>query len=825
VSHRTGAVGLALAAVVILSLSASAVGTVGAQTAGNDGPTPVLDAPETIERGQLYELDGSDSTGEIAAYRWDYNPNAPTEYQRSSNESRIYARDRTGGGQDQFTVRLGVVDDEGNVAWDEETITVTESESPEASIASSDNFTVEREQWERTDGGSWFNSTSTDEQGIRSCEWTFEYGPTVERHSGDGLGWGAGSTECRKNFSYAVPGTYDVTLNVTDWAGNSDETTRTVEVVPKAPVTDDPQPNAELSGPDEVEWGATYWLNASNSTCEADVRYYIAETNPDVWKDDERNLGHQTYYGSVYDGQFDTIDVAVGVLTVEDQVDWAWKTIDVLEPEKPDAALSGPDAVATGDWGRFDASNSTDNDRIRAYNWTVRNESGVVVDRGVRAGSEYSYRFDEPGEYTVTVSVGDWVNIDRDEPAHYGVASQTVTVSEDGTVDDGDSGDETETETPDETETATESPEETDAPDDSDSPENPDPPENSDPPEEDESSGDDDSSDHTSSSPSAPSGGGGSGGGGAPPSDADESDATVDVERVNTSTSVVNVSGAPDGVAVDVDLDANASGDSVAYEGLVVHSDGNDSFSLTVRAHADEPDSVTADDVAGFDTFSSLTVHGTEVLDGDEAAVRFRVAKDRLDAADADPEHVTLWRDVDGESDAVETTLVNETDDAYVYRAEAGTAPVYTVGVERPVVTVTDIAVTDDEPGANDTVEVTATVANAGEVAGTTNVSLAMDGKTIDNEPQTVEVGPRSSETVTFSVPVEAAGEKTLTAGDASTTLTVTAQETAATTGSPTASESDDATPGTSFGGVTGAGAVLVLAGIAGAGLVAIRRF
>jgi len=236
----------------------------------------VLDAPETIERGQLYELDGSDSTGEIAEYRWDYNPNAPTAYQRSSNESTIYARDRTDEGQDQFTVRLGVVDDEGDVTW-EETITVTESESPNASIASSDNFTVEREQWERTDGGSWFNSTSTDDQGIRRCEWTFEYGPTVERHTGDGLGWGAGSTECRKNISYAVPGTYNVTLNVTDWAGNSDETTRTVEVVLKEPVTDDPQPNASLTGPDSIEWGSTYWVDASNSTSEDDVRYYIAE--------------------------------------------------------------------------------------------------------------------------------------------------------------------------------------------------------------------------------------------------------------------------------------------------------------------------------------------------------------------------------------------------------------------------------------------------------------------------------------------------------------------------------------------------------------------
>jgi len=356
------------------------------------GPRQSLDAPETIERGQLYELDGSDSTGEIAEYRWDYNPNAPTAYQRSSNESTIYARDRTDEGQDQFTVRLGVVDDEGDVTWDEETITVTESESPNASIASSDNFTVEREQWGANGWGSWFNSTSTDDQGIRRCEWTFEYGPTVERHTGDGLGWGAGSTECRKNISYAVPGTYNVTLNVTDWAGNSDETTRTVEVVLKEPVTDDPQPNASLTGPDSIEWGSTYWVDASNSTSEDDVRYYIAETNPDVWKDDERNLGDQTYYGSVYDGQFDTIDVAVGVLTVNDQVDWAWHTIDILEPQKPDAAFSGPDSVATGDWASFDASNSTDNDRIRAYNWTIANEDGEVVDRGTNAGGRVQLR-------------------------------------------------------------------------------------------------------------------------------------------------------------------------------------------------------------------------------------------------------------------------------------------------------------------------------------------------------------------------------------------------------------------------------------------------
>jgi len=75
---------------------------------------------------------------------------------------------------------------------------------------------------------------------------------------------------------------------------------------------------------------------------------------------------------------------------------------------------------------------------------------------------------------------------------------------------------------------------------------------------------------------------------------------------------------------------------------------------------------------------------------------------------------------------------------------------------------------------------VTATVANTGEVAGTTNVSLAMDGETY--EAQSVAVGPRSSATATFSLPVEAVGEHTLTAGDASGTLSVAVQETATAT-------------------------------------------
>lgn len=861
----------------MLALPAGVVGTVGAQAAGNDAPTPVLDAPDTIERGQLYHLDGSDSTGDIEEYRWDYNPNAPTEYQRGTEQDAIYAEDRTDEDQDQFTVRLGVKDSEGNVEWTNETINVTAAEDPNASMASSDDFTVEREQWE-TEGGAWFNSTSTDNRGIRSCEWTFEYGPTVERTSGDGLGWGSGSTECNKNFSYAVPGTYNVTLNVTDWAGNSDNKTRQVEVVPKNDVTDDPQPNAELSGPDSVERGATYWVNASNSTSEDDVRYYIGETNPDVWWRDERNLGDDTYYGEYYDGQFDTIDVAVGVLTVNGQTDWAWQTIDVLEPEKPDAVVEAPDAVATGDWATFDASNSTDNDRIRSYEWTVTDtETGETVHTD--GGEAGNYQFTEPGTYDVTVRVGDWVNHTRDGAYHYGVATKTVTVTEDGetpneeptvsasadprtvtasddvtlsadaadadgTVEsiDWDLGDgdtaagqsvthtydtagtytATVTVTDDEGATASESVDITveaesddsdsdggasgdgggsSEADDSDSPDDSDPVD-----------GDDDDQ-------SAPSGG--SIAGATDSGDATEddgSDTTVDVSQTNESTTVVTVSDAPDDENVEIDLGANDSGAAVGYENLSLRSAENDAFSLRLTAHESPSGSSSGATVDGFDAISTLTVDGADVENLSDATIEFRVSKDRLAAADADAEDVALRRTVDGESRAVDTEQIDETDDDYVYRANAGTVTSYTVGVERPVLTVTELSVADGEPTAGDTVEVTATVTNEGQAAGSMDVALTMDGEVHDE--QSVEVAAGESSTVTFSTSVGDAATHTVSAGEASTTLSVTTVETAT---EVTTTPDDEATPGTSFGGISGVGMVVLLA-IAGAALVLYRR-
>jgi len=56
--------------------------------------------------------------------------------------------------------------------------------------------------------------------------------------------------------------------------------------------------------------------------------------------------------------------------------------------------------VATGDWASFDASNSTDNDRIRAYNWTIANEDGEVVDRGTNAGGSTATSSLNPGRTT-----------------------------------------------------------------------------------------------------------------------------------------------------------------------------------------------------------------------------------------------------------------------------------------------------------------------------------------------------------------------------------------------------------------------------------------
>lgn len=794
-TRRSRACHLLLVAVLVLAVPAGVVGPTLAQETENEPPTPVLDVPETIENGELYRLDGSassDPEGDNLTYYWNYSQTAPTEYQSSTNRSAVW-KDYNGS-QDRITVGLGVGDGVNDVQWTNETINVTAAEDPNASFDSSADFVVDREEW------TWFNSTSTDNRGIASCDWTFEFGPTVERESGDGLGWGGGSTECAKNYSFPVPGTYDVTLEVTDSAGNTDETTREVVVETKYGDEAHPNPNASLRAPDEIEWGSTYFMNASNSTSEDDIDYLIRESSPDHWFYDEENLGTDTYYGTLYDGQFnDTIDVAVGVQTDELQTDWDWETIEILPVEKPNAVMTGPDDAVVGDRVEFDASESTDNDRIRVYNWTYSDASTgetVHTEEGVRS----DHQFGDPGTYNVTLRVGDYVNIDRNASTHFGVASTEITVTGD---DEGDSGapaespTPTETDTPTDTETGTETPTETET----DAPTDPDPPADPDPPQD---SGDDDESTTTTD---------GDG------SAANESGPTVDVQRSNATTRVVDVGDAAAGENVTIDLGENGSEGVVGYDALTVRPAGNGSFTLSVTADGN----VTANaGVEEFDALSRLDVNATETDSVGDATVAFRVAKDALDDVDADAGDVALRRSTgdDGE-EAVDTARVNETDDAYVYRAQTTAVGNYTVGVERPAVAVEDLWVADGEHAAGDTVEVTAMVANTGRVNGTATVALAVDGE--DRVEESVEMATGDAGAVTFSLPVESAGEHALRAGNASATLSAAAQaEGTATDG--TGDAGGDGTASATEARGPGFGVLVALVAFAGATLLARRR-
>jgi PGF-pre-PGF domain-containing protein len=303
---------------------------------------------------------------------------------------------------------------------------------------------------------------------------------------------------------------------------------------------------------------------------------------------------------------------------------------------------------------------------------------------------------------------------------------------------------------------------------------------------------------------------------------AEESSASVELSRVNDSTTVVAVTDASANQTVDVALRTNASDDAVEYEHLSVRPvSGN--FSLTLRRNAVSSGSDAAAEASGFDAFSTLRVDGNGGGNLSDATVEFRVSKDRLAAANAGGDDVALRLSGDGDSQAVGPERIEETDDAFVYRAETARVSSYTVGVERAALTVTDLSVASADRAAGDSVAVSARVVNDGQAAGRIDVALAMDGEL--RAEKSVEVVAGETTTVSFSLPVESGGEHTLNAGEASTTFTVDAQETAtksadSTSEATTTTATDDSTPGTSLGGISGFGVVAGLLAIAGAALL-----
>jgi len=250
---------------------------------------------------------------------------------------------------------------------------------------------------------------------------------------------------------------------------------------------------------------------------------------------------------------------------------------------------------------------------------------------------------------------------------------------------------------------------------------------------------------------------------------------------------------------------------------VVVESSGatltvNESAPAAVRAPTAETD--------GFEALSYVTVAGAE-----GANATFTVANDRLEAADAGVEHVSLFRFEDGEWTAVDVEQLNATDDAQRFAANA-TNGTYAVGVERPATAIAGVSVSDDRVAPGDRATVTATVTNDGLAAGTHEVELTVDGEVVATESVTVPAD--STREVEFARSFDEPGVYQVSVGGERAEVVVEGIETTEATtteaGPATTEPTETTTESSTDGGVPGFGVGAALVALLGAALLARRR-
>ncbi len=191
-------------------------------------------------------------------------------------------------------------------------------------------------------------------------------------------------------YTFDSPGSYTVTLNVTDAALNS--ATDTVVIT----VTDITEPTADAGDDQVVHEGVTVTFDGSGSADNVGIVSY-------VWT--FIDVTPQTLLGVNSTYIFDIPGVYNVTLTVSDaQGNLATDvvTITVIDATWP-AADAGPDQVVDEDTlVNFDGSASSDNVGIISYVWTFTDGTLQTL-----FGVNPSYTFETPGVYTVTLNVTD----------------------------------------------------------------------------------------------------------------------------------------------------------------------------------------------------------------------------------------------------------------------------------------------------------------------------------------------------------------------------------------------------------------------------------
>ncbi|UCC93055.1 MAG: PKD domain-containing protein [Thermoplasmata archaeon] len=289
-----------------------------------------------------------------------------------------------------YNVTMMVSDAAGNTASDDFVITVEDTTVPVA--VAGEDVLVKVGTAVRFDG-----SSSSDNVAIVGFSWTFDDDGETRTHSGPVL-----------VVTYLVPGEYDVTLTVTDAAGNTGNDTLRVTVV------DDQVPVAVAGDDITVDQGQRVDLDGSGSVDNVGVEGF---TWTFTYDGEEISLLSATVAFTFHiPGSYAvTLSVQDGVGNVATD----GLTITVRDTEAP-VADAGEDArVDQHTTVALDGTASFDNVAITGWTWTLAHDGTDHV----LHGSSTTFTFDVAGTYEVTLEV-------RDEEGNLASDSVMVTVND-----------------------------------------------------------------------------------------------------------------------------------------------------------------------------------------------------------------------------------------------------------------------------------------------------------------------------------------------------------------------------------------------------------
>jgi len=346
--------------------SIQTVNIIGTNPADNTPPITNAGPDQTVNEDTWVTLNGSASWDniEIATYSWFFTDGIP-RILNGINPAYSFATPGI------FTITLNVTDLRGNYDIDTVIVTVLDVTKPTAHAGIDQK--VDEDTLVTFDG-----SASWDNVEIVNYVWTFmdETAQTL--------------TNVNPTYTFATPGVFTVTLNVTDAVGNWDVDTVTITVL------DVTNPLANAGSDQTVDEDTTVTFDGAASSDNVKIVTF-------VWSLMDRTPKTLTGVSPTY--TFETPGIYTVTLNITDAAgNWAMDmvVITVLDITRPVANAGQDQTVGQELEATFDGSGSYDNVAIVNYTWTL-----VDIFPQFLNGVNPTHIFSKPGYYLVVLNVTD----------------------------------------------------------------------------------------------------------------------------------------------------------------------------------------------------------------------------------------------------------------------------------------------------------------------------------------------------------------------------------------------------------------------------------